>query len=75
MGWVELGLKFYDPNPTQPTIKKNLVIQPNPTHQALKNWPNSTGWIELGQVELILVGWLHTPTHNSHKQHLQTSPT
>ena len=51
VGWVESGLKFYDLNPTQPTIKKNLVIQPNPTHQALKTDPTQRvglGWIRSG---------------------------
>ena len=44
-----MGLEFYDPNPTQPTIKKKkIVIQPNPTHQALKTDP--TRRIRLDQV-------------------------
>ena len=25
-----VGLKFYDPNPTRPAIKRNFVTQPNP---------------------------------------------
>ena len=42
--WVRSGLaslKFYDPNPTRPAIKKIFVTQPNPPSP--KNQPNPPG--------------------------------
>ena len=40
------GLKFYDSNPTRPTIKKIFVTQPNPPRP--KNRPNQAGWVGSG---------------------------
>ena len=54
MGRVGFG-GFYDPNPTQPVIKKNFVTQPNPP--SLKNRPNPTGQVGFGGS----VGFLHNP--------------
>ena len=77
MRWVESGLKFNDPNPTQPTIKKNLVIQPNPTHQALKTDPTQRvglGWIKSGwswQVDYTPL--LTTHTNNTYKPRQRNS--
>jgi len=36
-----MGLKFYNPNPTRPIIKKKFITQPN--SPSPKNWSNLTG--------------------------------
>ena len=45
-------------------LKKKIVTQPNPTHQALKTDP--TQWVGLGRVGLGLAGWrvFYTPLYD-----------
>ena len=46
-GRVRRVYDCYDPNPIQPTIKKNFIIQSNLLTP--KNRPNSVSWVGLGQ--------------------------
>ena len=60
------GCDCYDPNLTQPTIKRNFITQPNPTHPPthppIKTDP--TQRVELGQVSF---GKLVDQRHTSNK--------
>ena len=56
-----------------PLSKKDFVIQPNPTHHALKT--DTTQRVGSGRVSFgELAGWLHTLTQGSHSKMLILHP-